>query len=299
MSECWFLNSPFTAIIGGKWGDCVQMTGAFHAVAERTGHPVNVVCSATYASAFEGCSFVNAVPVDTHWSEGMENMKAVAQAQFGGGTVLQWWNDATSPEFNNKQGGISLQIHGKTFKVDTAKEPNYSASMLSRTGFSWSEAMELRPVFDMRNPAREAGLLGRCWPMTFRHKPLLLVAFDGQSSPWGYLPEFYPMLRPFHRQFHIVDLSKLRCHRVYDMLVLMENAVGLITVDTLALHLVAATDLPYCAFTQNAWCGSVPKGNCVLSISYGETIRRLPEVLKLLEGWARATKPSMLVSQDR
>lgn len=296
MSECWFLNSQFTAICGGKWGDLIQMTGAFHSIAERIEHPVNVVCSSEYAPVLEGCSFVNAVPVDVHWCEGMPTLKKVAQEQFGDGVVLQFWNDVMSSELQNKRGGTALQINGKHF---TTTEPHYSASMFSRAGFSWSEAMEIRPVFDMRNPARESGLLARCWPMSFRHKPMLLVAFEGQSSPWGYLPEFHPMLAPFYRQFHIVDLGKLRCHRVYDLLTLMEHAVGLITIDSLALHLVAATDLPYVAFVQNGWLGSVPKGNCVLKIPYANSIQRLHEVRKLIEGWARASKSSMLVSQGR
>jgi len=298
MSDCWFLRSPETFIIGGKAGDCVQMTAAFHEIWKRTGRPVNVVCSTEYQSVFEGCSFVNAVGVPVRWNS-LLTMKQVAQANFGGGQVLQFWHDLTSPEFKRKTGGINLQIRGINFSVDIAKDPHYSASMFRRAGFTWDEAMQLRPVFDRRIQEREAELLDRCWPLAKRDKPMLLVAFDGQSSPWGYLPEFYPILQPFYRHFHIVDLGKLKAFRVFDMLGLMENAAGLITVDSLCLHLAAATDLPYVAFTQTGWVGSVPKG-CVLKIPYDQTIRRLHEVAKVLESWRieRAPTPPMLVSQS-
>lgn len=296
VNKCWFMQ-PSAFVIGGKAGDCVQMVAAFHAISDRTSQPVNVVCSETYASIFDGCSFVNAVSVPVPWDTGLPKMKAVAQDRFGGGTPLQFWHDVTSPEFKNTRGGIALQIHGKHFKVDTAIDPHYSASMFRRAGFTWPEALTLRPVFDQRDSKRESVLLNRCWPDAKRNKPMLLVALDAQSSPWGYLPEAYPILNPLYRHFHVVDIGKLKCVRVYDMLTLFENAVGLITVDTLALHLAATTNLPYCAFTQNDWVGSVPKGNCVLRIPYKDTIRRLPDLRKTVESWARASKSSMLVSQ--
>lgn len=293
MSQCWFMQ-PSAFCIGGKWGDCVQMTGAFHAISERTGNPVNVVCSTEFASVFEGTSFVNAVAVDTHWAEGIPKMKAVAQERFGGGVCLQFWNDPASPELLNKRGGIALQINGKHF---TTSEPHYGASMMLRAGFTWPEALALRPVFDMRNPVREAQLLDRFWPKAKRNKPMLLVTFDAQSSPWGYLPELYMLAKPLYREFHVVDIGKLKATRVYDLLILFEHATGLITVDTLALHLVSATNLPYVAFTQNGYLGSVPKGNCVLRIPYADSLRRLREVVAVLQDWSRASKSPMLVSQ--
>lgn len=295
MRTCWFLRPvPSTVILSGKFGDCVQMTGAFHEISQRTGYPVNVVCSEEYGSVFDGCSFVNAIPVTASWTD-TAKLKAVAESQFGGGTVLQFWQDPESPEFQNKRGGISLQIHGKHFRVDTAIDPHYSASMFRRAGFSWAEAINLRPVFDRRDPVREADLLNRCWPK--RDKPMLLVTFSGQSSPWGYLPEAYPVISPLLKHFHVVDLGKLKAVRVFDMLALFEHAAGLITVDTLVLHLVAATDLPYVAFRQNGWLGSVPKGNCVLRIPYAQTIRRLPEVLAVLQSWQLERAKNLLVPQ--
>ncbi len=289
------LDDVRALILPGKFGDCVQMTAAFHAIAQRTGAPVNVVCLSEFAPVFDGCSFVNAAHIPLPWPEAAARLKAFAQDRFGECAQLQFWHDPTSPEFQRK-GVASLSINGKSCSVDLRLDPHYSASMWRRAGFTWDEAMRLRPVFDQRNPEREAALLARCW--TNRKKPLLLLAYDGQSSPWGYQPEAYRALLKGYRQFHCVNLASIKATRVFDLLTLFEHAAGLITVDSLCLHLAPATDVPYVAFVQNHWLGSVPKGNCVLRIPYRDTLRRLPDVRSVLEQWAAHNDETILRGQS-
>ncbi len=286
---CWFLT-PFAVssfVLGGKYGDIVQMLGAFHEIHRVTGQKPNVVTASEFCGIYDGVSYVNPVPVPGHWYTELTKMKAIAGVRFSHAVGLQCWHDVDSPEFESARfpGGIVLQSHGINFAVDMRKDPHYGASMMRRAGFSWEEALKLRPVFDRRNPKREAELLARLYPPALRKKPLLLVTFDGQSSPWGCLPELFPFLQPFYRACHVVDLGKHQCQRVYDMLSLMELAVGLITIDTLALHMVSATNLPYIAFTQNGWNGSVPKGNCALEIKYSQSVQRMREIPAVLEQW--------------
>jgi len=288
-SDCWFLKPWFVSnfVLGGKLGDICQMTAAFHEIYRITGLKPNVVTSSEFSSIYDGTSYVNPVSVPGHWYTELTKMKAIAGVRFGDAVGLQVWQDTHSPEFQSArfQGGMVLQSHGMNFAVDMSKDPHYGASMMRRAGFSWDEALKLRPVFDRRNRNREAELLAKLWPNPLRKKPLLLITFDGQSSPWGHLPEAYPVLSPFYRHFHVVDLGKLHCHRVFDMLGLMEVATGAIVIDTLALHMLAATNTPYIAFTQDGWTGSVPKGNCVLEIKYSQSLQRLREVPAVLEKW--------------
>jgi len=302
-TTCFFLK-PFDAsswIIGGKAGDCVQMTAAFHEIHQVTGIKPTVISEEKYAAIYDGCSFINPVPFNAPWDSDVGYIRKLIG--FKDAVGIQSWHDMGSREFKaiKSPSSIVLQMHGRNFTVDIKKDPHYSAAMMRRAGFSWDEALNLRPVFDLRDSAREAGLLAACWPKAFRKKPLLLVTFDGQSSPWGHLPEAWPVLSPFYRQFHVVDLGKVNAVRVFDMLGLMEAAAGAIVIDTLALHLLTATDTPYIAFTQNGWLGSVPKGNCVLEIKYAQSLRRLREIPKVLQQWLRAATPanSMLVSQAR
>ncbi len=268
------------------------MLGAFYEIHRITGLKPCVVSSAEFASIYQGVSYVEAVGVPGHWYTELVKMKALAGARFGGAVGLQVWHDTTSPEFAPARfpGGIVLQSHGLNFGVDMSKDPHYGASMMRRAGFSWDEALKLRPVFDRRNPVREAELLAKCWPVPLRKKPMLLMTFEGQSSPWGHLPELWPLVSPFYRHFHVVDLGKLHAFRVYDMMALMEKAAGAIVIDTLALHMLAATDTPYVAFSQNGWTGSVPKGNCVLEIKYEQSIQRMREIVPVLEQWVANTK---------
>lgn len=301
-SSCWFLklHAPFVAVLGGKFGDICQMTAAFHEIHRISGQKPTVVSSQEFASIYEGVSYVNPIGVPGHWYVELNKMKAIAGVQFHEAVGLQSWHDMNSPEFQSARfpGGIVLQSHGHNFAVDMSKDPHYGASMMRRAGFSWEEALKLRPVFDRRNPTRENELLNRCWPKAIRNKPMLLMTFEGQSSPWGHLPELYRLISPFYRHFHVVDLGKLHCHRVFDMLALMENAAGLITIDTLALHMVAATNLPYIAFTQNGWTGSVPKGNCVLEIKYSQSVQRMGEIPAILEHWKNNVSHSRMVPME-
>ncbi len=292
MEQCWFLNPPAVApafVIGGKFGDICQMLGAFYEIHRVSGLKPFVVSSSEYCSIYQGASYVNAASVMGHWYMELTKMKAVAGARFGDAVGLQSWHDMDSPEFACARfpGGIVLQSHGHNFGVDMSKDPHYGASMMRRAGFTWEEALKLRPVFDRRNPTREAELLAKCWPKPLRKKPMLLVTFEGQSSPWGHLPEAWPVLSPFYRHFHVVDLGKLNAHRVYDMVGLMEQAAGAIVIDTLALHMLPATATPYVAFTQDGWTGSIPKGNCALNIKYSQSIQRLREIPPILESWLK------------
>jgi hypothetical protein len=273
------------------------MLGAFHEIWRMTGQRPNIITSEEFCSIYEGASYVNAVPVPAKWDSELNVMKTLAGWQFADAIGIQPWHDMDSPEFSATRG-VRLESHGRPFVVDLRKYPHYGAAMMLRAGFSWDEAMSLRPVFDRRNPQREIELIDRHWPKAFRIKPLLLVALDGRSSPWGYLPEAYPVLLPFYRHFHVVDLAKLRAVRIFDILGLMEQASGAIVIDTMLLHLFAATETPYVAFTKDGWSGSVPKGNCVLDIPYHQSLRRLPEVCAVLKHWLRERSPKpMLVSQ--
>jgi len=293
--------APSNFVLGGKTGDICQMLGAFHEIHRLTGLKPNVVTSSEFSSIYDGTSYVNPMSVPGHWYTELTKMKVIAGARFGDAVGLQVWHDTNSPEFQSARfpGGMVLQSHGMNFAVDMSKDPHYGASMMRRAGFSWEEALKLRPVFDRRNASRETELLNLCWPKALRHKPMLLMTFDGQSSPWGHLPEVHQIISPMFRHFHVVDLGKLHCHRVFDMLVLMENAVGLIAIDTLALHMVAATDLPYVAFTQNGWTGTVPKANCVLEIKYSQSIQRMHEILPVLEKWRNGNSLLVTLSDDR
>jgi hypothetical protein len=304
VSACWFLREPAAAstfVIGGKYGDICQMLGAFHALYERNGLKPNVISSTDFSSIYDGCSYLNVMPIRAHWYSGLTQMKQIAIARWGDAECLQFWHDMKSPEFQSARfpGGIVLQSHGVNFAVDMSKDPDYGTSMMRRAGFSREEMMKLAPVFDRRNPAREQDLLNKLWPVALRKKPLVAYTFTGQSSPFGFMPEIWPTIQAFAKDFHYVDLGKVQAHRVYDMLGVIEASRAVITCDTLLLHMMPATRTPYIAFTVDGWTSSVPKGNVALHVKYNETPRRLQEVRAVLERWRDSPRLEPLPDDGR
>jgi ADP-heptose:LPS heptosyltransferase len=68
----------------------------------------------------------------------------------------------------------------------------------------------------------------------------------------------------------------------------MDRAVGLLTVDTMTLHLAAACRIPYIAYTRSdGQSGSIPKGNCVANIGYSKVHERMGMMLEIVKSWAR------------
>jgi hypothetical protein len=183
------------------------------------------------------------------------------------------------------RGTFNLTCFGHNWGVNLSLWPNFMASMWERCGFTQAEMVSLPLVFDRRNPIRERELLNHIWPFRMRNKPLLLYNFTGISSPFGFVPELYPVIQQFSRDFHIVDLGKIRAHRIFDLLGAYDVAAGLISSDTATAHLAHASNVPTIWMTVDSWCASTPRGNVALHFGYNETPRRLQDVTAILQSW--------------
>ena len=125
-------------------------------------------------------------------------------------------------------------------------------------------------VFDKRNAGREH-LIRKQWFRTEKPKLLYnLTPTGGNTSPFANLPEMWPLMR--RTGCELVDLSAIRAYRIYDLLGLYDYAEGLVTYDTATLHLASASGIPYIAFIADGGAGSIPKGNCILSLRYSQVM---------------------------
>lgn len=282
MTQCWMngQSKPPVMILPGKFGDIILMLPAFKAINERTGLKPKVIVSEPFASVFEGVSYVDPVTVSSHWMDVPAAIQR-SKALFGEPIIPQWWNDpAYKPE--ECPGGIVLRVDGKSWKVDQFKYPGFMQCMYMRSGFSVQEMMSLPLVFDRRDTNRESRLLQ---VVKRTKKPTLLVKMKAESSPFAAVPEILNPLNRLGNKLEIINLDNVRAHRIFDLVGLIDSAVGLVTVDTSLLHLAQASKTPYVALTADGWSGSVPRGNCSLHIKYSEASYRASEVVNTVQQW--------------
>jgi hypothetical protein len=156
--------------------------------------------------------------------------------------------------------------------------------MASRCGFTLSEWIRLPLIFDRRDGAREQKLVD--YMRGFEKRPIILYNFNAISAPYGYSGELMRAIRnSFGNTFKFIDVGSITAYRIYDLLGLYDNAVGLITVDTSTLHLAPASSIPYIAYTVDGWRTSVPKGNCVLNVKYSKTLEYMKQALESISMW--------------
>lgn len=234
--------------------------------------------SKDYTDIYDGMSYVQYRSMPQNWWECVDHAKRIAESEFGGGTIIQWWNG--SPQHDDTIGYagknvVVLQSHGRNWGVNVNLDPDFGTSMARRLGFSRDEWLSLPPVFDRRSPVRESQLIQR---YAGNGKPTFLYNFSGISSPFAYVPEMMRLLHPFRTKFNMVDLSQIHAHRIYDLLGLFDQAAGLITIDTSTFHLAPASNVPWIGLRVDGWCQSVPKNGCVFDCYYSQVPKKLKEM---------------------
>lgn len=252
-------NLPFIQL--GRYGDIILLLPAMKYIHDTTGQRPKLICSTQYASVLDGVSYVEAIPLQVDWWTGMTAAQEFSKSNYG--------------------GSITLQCHsGTNWNVDRKNWDSYMTSMLHRTGVPLFLLEQLPLVFDQRNAEREKKLI----PNT-GGKPIIVINTAGNSSPFPFAGQLMDMMSGFRSRAEIVDIGPIRCERIYDLLGLMDAAVGSVHIDTATLHLAHACARPYVALTVDGWCSSKPLGNCVLDVKYSQTIGKLDAIRKTIASW--------------
>lgn len=251
------MSKPFIQL--GRFGDIILLLPALKHLADVTGIPPKLIVSKDYASVLDGVSYVERITLPIHWYMGMPRARDYANNHFGGGTVLQ--------------------CHGHNWGINLANWPNFMTSMWDRTGVPMSLFHVLPLEFDCRNRERENNAIPKV------RKPYVLINTIGVSSPFPHGPKIFSALKHLSHQVAFIDMSRIRCHRIYDLLGPMDSALGMLTTDTATLHLAHGCHRPYIAFTVDGWCSSIPRGNCQLEIKYSQFMGSLATMVKTVESW--------------
>lgn len=292
--SCYLISSDIPCFVHlGKYGDQMILMPALREIFRRTGIKPVVIVSRPYDSIYEGVSYADCIPVvfPDH-RDGIGPARQMAWYLFGNAIVPKWWDDpeALYPEVVDSQHRLVMSYRGKPIQVDTRMRHSYMLDQWRATGFPDADMTRLPLVFDRRSWKREAALLeglGRI------KKPILLTCFEGQSSPFSFVPEVVNSLEDVRDQFHVVALDGFRAHRIYDLLGLFDRAAGMITIDTATLHLAAASRIPHIAITRHDWGHSTTRGNCILEVRYPETLKRLSEIKTAVRSLLKYVNPRL------
>jgi hypothetical protein len=252
----------------GRFGDLILLLPAFQAWAERSGRKTPVVTSKEFGNVLEGVSYVTPIQMKYTW--------------FEAGLARNWAQ-------MNYRRVIVTQLHGSDIPTIPDDLPSYSFSMWKRTELL-DEYHSLPVVFDQRSREREQVLIDA---YSIPKKPIILTKFDGWTSPFDGAAHIKNRLTYWQDHFQFIDLDKIRAHRIYDLLGLLDIATGLITGDTFTIHLAAASQVQYIAYTRDdGQSGSIPKAcsQCVLQIGYSQWEKRMNAFDLQCELWARHPK---------
>lgn len=256
------LHQPMSFFQMGRYGDLLMLLPAFKYWADQSGMPVNVWAATEFGHTLEGASYVTPRLIPLHWSMQAGAALSIARQH--------------SPDV------ICCMLHGTGLHCPPDNFKSYSLTMWNRCDLM-DKYDELLPVIDRRNKYREAALLGK---FKTSDKPLLLVNFKGLTSPMGSWVNIAAELCKLSDRCELVNLNACNAHRVFDLLGLMDRAVGLLTVDTMTLHLAPASKIPYIAYTRDdGQSGSIPKGNCVMNVGYSKADQKIGEIMNVVKGW--------------
>lgn len=282
MRPCWMLQEKEVCFVHlGKYGDIMIMLPAFKTISEQIGKPVTCIVSKDYWSIFEGVSYVNPIVVEYHWWKGVKRAKEYALRLGYDPIVVKWWDEpgAKPPGQLDAPKKISLTIHGNRTVIDANEWDSFQASQWRYAGFTMEQMMTWPLVFDRRNKDREYALCSKYF--TRNEKYLLVNLSMTGTSPFRHAAQAMALCRKVG--VHVINLQAVRAHRIYDLLGLYDMANGLITSDTSTLHLASASDIPYIALLNNGGSGSIPKGNCIKSIRYGDFHKKLGEYMSAVD----------------
>lgn len=169
---------------------------------------------------------------------------------------------------------IQTQIWARDYQCDRQTDA-YNKESWRQAGFldKWDD-QEWLPEFDLRDMARELAIKNK----SSNGSPMLLVNLTRSfSSPFQHGEWLLNRIRErWSSTFNIVDISNSNFERVYDLLGLMDAAHGIISIDSVQLHLAGATMTPLLAITNPVpWLGSAIRAKT--TVVYHETYDTVKE----------------------
>lgn len=236
-----------------KFGDIISILPILHDEWRRTGEKPALVVSKQYAVAFTTIDYIQLCVYDGDWQDVFGAIKFAKQ---------------------NFAEVIIPQTHGNGYNPER-KRASFQLDQWDRCGAydKWDTLPMILP-----RPANASELVKR-----HLGKPSILYADHSESSPFDRSDELYESLTKTFPDHKIVRLSSIRFPNLLDVLALYDAAQLIVTIETVFLHLLHATDTPGIALATDKpskWHGSAGSMKFAFYTHYDEFDKHLPFLLK-------------------
>ena len=256
----------------GRAGDVINILPPLYQEYLATGVKQRLMVAKQYADILEGTSYIDPVIYDGDFADitGAIDYAKGLGSEYTTTQVVGISDVVVSQVYGN-------QHHPKIICDSFAKD---SYKLLGKLDL-WPSQPPL--VFDGRDKKREK----RLYKYIPTLKPWIVVSTGGISSPFPYRELLWEILNHCLPEFHIVDLSKIKAERFYDLLGIMDhrNTEAMILTDSGPLHLSYATTKPVHALiadTPSLWHGSAWRPSYASYTRYKNFPRDVTRILDLI-----------------
>lgn len=257
----------------GRYGDLVNILPLLYHDFQK-GERWSVMVAKEFANIFDGVSYADPIVFDGPM---FQLDQAMAEAQKINPAAITCQLVGPTETIRS----VVTMRNGMEYRATTESFLKDQWSIIGRAN-EWRERYPL--VFDRRDKVRETKLCAEALPKN--KKKNILVFTSGTSSPFPYTGLLIELLgMKFGKRFNIVDASKVKAERIYDLLGLMERAHCLICTDSAPLHLAYAVKVPVVAMVQDKpslWHGSCWRENHIFQTRYRDFPIRATEMLSAI-----------------
>jgi predicted GH43/DUF377 family glycosyl hydrolase len=253
------------SIVGGKFGDIANIIPILYQEFKSSGQKPKLVIAEKFSSILEGCSYIEPIIWKGEWDDMVGAMAAHKDA-------------------------IQISTNGKGMVVPK-KTPSFVLDQYRLAG-QLDNQDKLPLIFDKRDPAREKLLVAK---HVKDGEKVILFADHSESSPFEQMPDLMSLLVDnFGTTHKILRLSEVKAEKIYDLIGLYDRADVLVSVETMHLHLSAASGVSVVALVTDKpeiWRGTAWRRQFALHVRYADYEHRKAEIVRSVQGVSEMVEP--------
>jgi hypothetical protein len=256
----------------GKYGDVCFLLPALYDEFKQTGIKPSLIISKHFQDILDGTSYINKIVYDGAFDDikgALEFCKSLSL-------------EPKTAQVVGDSNFIISQVYGKDHHPKIITD-SFGKDILRLAGKLNTWPKQLPLVFDKRSSKREEKLTKGLR----KDKPWIVVSTRGFSSPFPWNDLLWEILNHSFPDHLIIDLSKIKAERIYDLLGIMDhpNTEAMILTDSAPLHLSYATTKPVHALvadTPTMWFGAAWRPSYASYTRYKNFPRDVIRILDLI-----------------